>query len=261
MEHSKEIKTTTSTSVSSLQANNTISKIKAEINSPLKIRNLQTDEAVTQALAYVVALIGLQKEFLPTGAQRAVLIDFVKLKLANYTANEIKIAFQMAIAGDFKVDLECYGQFSSKYLMSIFNAYLEHRNKIALELEREKKKLESIVDPEEEQRKIDEFFKASCEIYRESKDEFNGTKYHASAIYDTLKLHFSREELIQFKRQAKAELIELKKDLNERMKYGQQITAELAKVSFNETGWRHRTALITANEALKRGVTIKTENQ
>lgn len=206
---------------------------------------------------YCFSLIGLKKEFFPSDAQKAVLIKFIQDRLGNYTPEEIKLAFELAIVGKFDIDLDHYGEgFSPKYLMRIFGAFTNHRNKIALELDREQKRLELVESPEDEAKKVEDFLKSSIEIYKNSKLTFSGTKYHANIIYDLLKVHFTREELIDFKEETRLEIVDLKKDFDERIKYGQSLTTELAKTSFTKTGWRQRTALKTANEALKRGIII-----
>ena len=234
--------------------------IRTQIQSKVKIRHLESHNSILGVLRYCFTLIGLRAEHMPDDVQRMVLIEFIKKNLANYTPEEIKIAFEMAIRGDFEVDLNHYGNFSPLYLQSVFNAYVSHRNKIALEIEREKDRVQNSESPEEVEKKKIEFLKESVGIYNSSKDSFSGTKYHANVIYELLKPHFTTKELIQFKKEEGELLSELKKQFEERKKYGQQVIGELATTSFTTSEWKRRTALRTANEAISRNIKIDTDD-
>lgn len=230
--------------------------IKSEINNPVKIRNISDVEQIKQVLRYIFIFVGLKKEQVPDEGERAVLLEYVMENFGNYTPEEIKLAFKIMIKNQSQIEVEHYGKFSCKYLQSVFNAYVEHRNKIALEVERERQRLEARPDPNEEQRKIEAFKKESIEIYQTSVEQFNGTKYHAAVLYEMVKGKFTREELVKFKKKAGKELHDLKKEFEERRKYGQVMVGELAHTSFTESEWRRRTALKAVNEAAKRGYGI-----
>ena len=112
-------------------------QVKNEIQASNKIRNLEGDEEIKQALRYVFTLIGLKADQIPGDIEKAVLINYIKENMKAYTAAEIRIAFELAIKGDFTTELNHYGSFSALYLSRIFNDYVEHRRQIAAELRRE----------------------------------------------------------------------------------------------------------------------------
>jgi hypothetical protein len=70
-------------------------------------------------------LVGLRGNNLPTEEEKFVLTNFVRSNFGNQTQEEIKIAFEMAVAGKLQVDAKCYENFSCEYFGRIMNAYLE----------------------------------------------------------------------------------------------------------------------------------------
>jgi hypothetical protein len=92
-------------------------------NQPV-IRQLD-DEDLKKILRYVMILVGLRGNNLPTDEEKYVLINFIRSSYANQTLAEIKLAFEMAVAGKFTVDVKCYENFSCEYFGRIMNAYIE----------------------------------------------------------------------------------------------------------------------------------------
>lgn len=84
----------------------------------------QNEEDIKQVLRYVMILVGLRGNNLPTDEEKYVLISFIKSNFANQTIAEIKLAFEMAVAGKFQVDVKTYENFSCEYFARIMNAYL-----------------------------------------------------------------------------------------------------------------------------------------
>lgn len=214
---------------------------------------MQNVEPLNQVFRRVFVLVGLRMEQFPTKEETQVLIDFCRKRLGNYTAEEILIAFEMAITGDFKADTDHFGQFTAKYLTGVLNAYNEYRNRIAKEVEEERCKQRKIETEAEEQKAVRDFFNEAVTLYNESTDNFKGSKYHANVLYDELKQHFSREELIEFKKQAKQEL---EFELEERRKEQNPIKRYQKQLSYDKGEWRRRTALITVNAAISKRITI-----
>jgi len=130
-------------------------QVKNEIQSSNKIRNVESDEEIKQALRYVFTLIGLKADQIPGEIEKVVLINYIKENMKAYTAAEIRIAFELAIKGDFTTELNHYGSFSALYLSRIFNDYIEHRRQIAAELRREE---------DEEARKKEEEYQNRPEV-------------------------------------------------------------------------------------------------
>lgn len=117
-----------------------------------RIGNLNGElEPIKQSLRYIFALIGLKAENLPSELQKAVLLDFIQSDLKQYTPEELKLAFRMAIAGELSIDVTHYQNFNALYLSAVMNAYQEQRGKTLLEYQRQQKALEPPVEktPEE----------------------------------------------------------------------------------------------------------------
>ena len=127
-------------------------QVKNEIQAANKIRNVEGDEEIKQALRYVFTLIGLKPDQIPGDIEKVVLINYIKENMKSYTAAEIRIAFELAIKGDFKTELNHYGHFSALYLSRIFNDYVEHRRQIAFELRREEDEKDKLKEQEYQNR-------------------------------------------------------------------------------------------------------------
>ncbi len=84
------------------------------------------DNVLKQALRYSMLLVGLRGSNLPTEEEKLVLTNFVKSNFGNNTCEEIKLAFEMAVAQKFNIDAKCYENFSCEYFGRIMNAYNEY---------------------------------------------------------------------------------------------------------------------------------------
>lgn len=228
-------------------------RIRHEIANGNKIRDLQNSQPVTNALARVYLLVGVKT---PTEPETQILKDYIRRYYANYTAEEIVLAFEMAISGDFNADLEHFGQFTVKYLSRVFKAYLQHRNKVAVNLQIEQEKQKKHETDEQKQAKIDEFYGEAVDLYRNSAEVFEGSKYHANVLYDELKVNFTDAELVGFKRAAGKKLKEQKLQRDELKRKYLPIPDYLQGLTFTESEWRRQTALLTVNESLKRKITL-----
>ena len=145
-------------------------------NSIPKIRDLQQNELQTieQTFRYVFLLIGLRRENQPSEAESMVLAKFVLDYLGKYTTEDIKLAYELAVAKQLKVDVRCFQMFTAQYLGEIMDAYSIHLSnaKMYQRREEEKRKLaEEKVYTEEEKKKIDESFFKTMVI-----DEFENYK-------------------------------------------------------------------------------------
>lgn len=83
-------------------------------------------EELKEALRYAVVKVGLRAQNFPTDAEKGLLIAHVVKEYSGRTAAEIRLAFDMAIAGKLNLDhrdVVCYENFSCLYFSSILNAY------------------------------------------------------------------------------------------------------------------------------------------
>jgi hypothetical protein len=92
---------------------------------PLKLAAIEDIKGV---LRYAMVKVGLRAANFPADIEKSILIDHIITHYGNHTVDEIRLAFDMAIAG--KLDLKdeqvvCYENFSCLYFSTIMNAYRE----------------------------------------------------------------------------------------------------------------------------------------
>jgi len=83
-------------------------------------------EELKQALRYVFVLVGLRAQDIPVDEEKAVLMEYIIENYGGHSAEEIKLAFKMAIQGKLAVDykdVRSYGNFSPMYFTIIMDAY------------------------------------------------------------------------------------------------------------------------------------------
>ena len=86
---------------------------------------LRHEEDLKQVLRYAMILVGLRSNNMPTDEEKFVLLNFIKSNFGNLTPEEIKLAFEYAVAGKYNIDVKCYENFSCEYFGRIIKAYLE----------------------------------------------------------------------------------------------------------------------------------------
>ena len=145
-----------------LGSGNAIAIQQAQCAINLRVRN---EEDIKQALRYSMLLVGLRGSNLPTEEEKFVLTNFVKSNFGNNTCEEIKLAFEMAVAGKLNVDAKCYENFSCEYFGRIMSAYKEYARQ-------EIKNLPKAVEPEKEKMNDQELKKQAIEIANNYANEF-----------------------------------------------------------------------------------------
>lgn len=96
--------------------------LQARSNQSLRVRH---EEEIKQALRYVMVLVGLRANNMPSDEEKFVLLNFIRSNFGNQTPEEIKLAFEWAISGKINVDVKCYENFSCEYFGRIMKAYIE----------------------------------------------------------------------------------------------------------------------------------------
>lgn len=92
------------------------------INKPI-IKNC-TQGNVKDTLALVMVKVGLRAANIPNDLETAVLLSHIATEYGNHTCEEIKLAFDLAIAAKLDLkDVSCYENFSCLYFSTIMNAY------------------------------------------------------------------------------------------------------------------------------------------
>lgn len=80
--------------------------------------------------------VGLRATNLPSSEEKAVLLSHAISNYGNHTVSEIRLAFEMAIAGKLGVDPNCYENFSCMYFSTIMNAYRSWASQVKFYAER-----------------------------------------------------------------------------------------------------------------------------
>lgn len=83
-------------------------------------------ETLKEVLRLIFIKVGLRADNLPKDEERYVLLSHIVSEYGNHTTQEIKLAFDMAIAGKLELDRKdviCYENFSCLYFSTIMNAY------------------------------------------------------------------------------------------------------------------------------------------
>jgi hypothetical protein len=96
--------------------------VETKLNSK-PIRDLSDDEPIRQSLRYIFTLIGLRPEHFPTDLQKAVLIDFIRTELKQYSSEELALAFRLAATKKIDVDITHYQNFSAIYLADVMHGF------------------------------------------------------------------------------------------------------------------------------------------
>lgn len=88
--------------------------------------NKSTVEDLKQVLRLAMIKVGLRAQNFPSDIEKVVLIEHIMTEYGRHTPAEVKLAFDMAIAGKLDLlekEITCYENFSCLYLSKILNAY------------------------------------------------------------------------------------------------------------------------------------------
>lgn len=85
-----------------------------------------SDTALREALRYCMVKVGLRGANFPDGAEKALLLAHITQNYGNHSPDEIRLAFDLALASKLGLDtgdIKCYESFSCAYFSTIMNAY------------------------------------------------------------------------------------------------------------------------------------------
>lgn len=108
-----------------------ISDLKTALQSN-KIVNASSEE-LSEVLKYAMMIVGIRGANIPFQSDFDFMKQFVVRNFGSHTTDEIKLAFDMAVAGKLEVDARAFENFSCEYIGRIMAAYRkwavnEHRN-------------------------------------------------------------------------------------------------------------------------------------
>lgn len=136
-----------------LKTSSTIADIIMQARSTHTLR-VSNEEEIKQVLRYSMVLVGLRANNMPTDEEKFVLLNFIKLNYGNFGVAEIKIAFEMAVAGKFQIDVKCYENFSCEYFGRIMNAYSEFARNETFILMQKSQESSTLPEPTPDEQKL-----------------------------------------------------------------------------------------------------------
>jgi hypothetical protein len=80
-------------------------------------------EELKEVLRFVMIKVGLRAQNWPNDLEKLVLFEHILQNFGGNRIEEIKLAFDMAIAGKLETEVNCYENFSCYYFSTIMNAY------------------------------------------------------------------------------------------------------------------------------------------
>jgi hypothetical protein len=152
-----------------------------------------------------MVLVGLRGQNMPSDEEKFVLLNFIRTNFGNLTPEEIRLAFELAMAGKFSIDAKCYENFSCEYFGRIMKAYIEYSRQ---ETKSVKKEPEVVSPPPTDQQirsmaiETINFYADKLKESKEAKKEFT---WIAGGLHELYKM------LIRFEIQtiSKEEMLEI----------------------------------------------------
>lgn len=124
-----------------------------------------SEALVREALRYCMVKVGLRGSNFPEGVEKILLLNHVIGIYGNHTADEIRLAFDMALAAKLGLDIQdvkCYESFSCAYFSTIMNAYRVW----AAQIDRQKEKEIKPVDVPPTQEELEQIEKEYQEFLK-----------------------------------------------------------------------------------------------
>lgn len=104
--------------------------------------------------------VGLRGQNFPKGLTKSMLLDHVFRNYGNHTPDEIRLAFNMAVAGKLNLpesEVNCYENFSCLYFSKIMNSYRIWAEQVYEQNKPEQLEIEYKPDPEQIEREFEAF--------------------------------------------------------------------------------------------------------
>lgn len=183
--------------------------LQAKQGQTLRVTN---EKDLKQVLRYSMLLVGLRANNMPTEEESFVLINFIKTNFANVTIAQIKMAFDMAVAGKLGVDAKCYENFSCEFFGRIMARFLEYSAEETRIISQRVVEDEPLPKPSEAELKAQAI--ASANMYAEQVSKDGNFKWIAGGLqylYDVAKecgiLRISSEEKQEIWQKCKGDVV------------------------------------------------------
>ena len=184
-----------------------------------RICDLSDLEPLKQALRYVMTLIGIKAENMPSESQKMVLFDFVKSELGYFTPEEFRIAFKLAASKKLNCDVEHFQNFSAAYVGRIMDAYNTYKANAMREYKAQLEQAPIDVEMSEDEKRLifyeflETYVVKKFEKYRET-GVLEGTISGFSAVFSALE---GKLNLIQMTLDEKKQVYEMAKSFHQQL--------------------------------------------
>lgn len=183
-----------------------------------RICDLSDLEPLKQALRYVMTLIGIKAENMPSESQKMVLFDFVKSELGYFSPEEFRIAFKLAASKKLNCDVEHFQNFSAAYVGRIMDSYNTYKANAMREYKSQLEQAPVEVEMTEQEKSLifyeflETYVVKKFELYRQT-GRLEGTLSGFSAVYSALE---EKLGLINLSLDEKKEMYEVAKKIHQR---------------------------------------------
>ena len=180
--------------------------LQAQSTQSLRLRH---EEDIKQVLRYSMLLVGLRGNNMPSEEEKFVLLNFIRSNFGNQTPEEIKLAFEWAVAGKFEIDVKCYENFSCEYFGRIMKAYIDMARQETKSVKREPEIVSP--PPSDEQQRIQAIsiinnYADQLKKSKETKKQFTWLAKGLSSLYENLVKYkiqtISKEEMLELWRKS-----------------------------------------------------------
>lgn len=124
-----------------------------------RLKELDTLQPISDTLKYIIVLVGIRADNMPTAIEKQILLEFLKEEFPNMTTGEILQAFKMFASGKLeqylKKDFGHFQNLSAMFVSEVIKAYLKYINErkikvnLLAKIEEEKK-----AEPTQEEKEI-----------------------------------------------------------------------------------------------------------
>jgi hypothetical protein len=167
-----------------------------------KILSIST-QTLKQSLAYIFTLIGLSNP--PMAEEFMIIEEFIRSSYPQFTIDEFKLAFKLAVQNKLDCSVEHYEKFSPKFIGQVMNAYRTKANDIRKI--QSYKSIETMTVPQLSENDIVEFTRKD---WMESKRQDFNKVFNADKVFGIL----LKQGLLKFTAQQILETIKIVQEDN-----------------------------------------------
>jgi hypothetical protein len=179
-----------------------------QAQSTLTIRQ-RSENDIKEAIRYAMVLVGLRGGNMPTDEEKFVLLNFIRVNFGNQTPEEIRLAFEYAIAGKFETDVKCYENFSCEYFARIMKAYIDYSRNEVKGLPKEIEPMKEVPSDQELKKQAIDIINGYADLIQKSKEESTKFTWIAGGLSDLYKMlvklkieNISKEEMLEIWRKS-----------------------------------------------------------